>query len=378
MARIRTVKPAFFRHEALFEAERESGLPLRLAFAGLWTIADREGRFRWQPRVIKLDVLPYDEVDFEAILDALADHGFIVKYRTSLGMCAHIPSFAKHQQVNVREAASEIPAPDETSAEMEVHQPKQVHARARTGQSKGAHRTAPVQDRGEQEQEQEGKGKGKGKGKEDIAVSLRSTARSIDETSTDDGDANGTTFDIGYFIEPAPPDDGLTEAEAAAMNAKIGAPPPATGAPERTVEPDEDATPRKRPKTPKPAVDKLKGFEEFWLAYPKKEGRLVAQQSWPRALALPGVTPEFLMAALEEFKKHPPGEAKYWPRASTWLNQQRWNDDYGSAEAATPRRKSSHELMVESLNEIVAERSGRAGGGGPDHSGPAIDGERAE
>ena len=57
MARIRTIKPEFFRHEALFEAEHRAGLPLRLAFAGLWTAADREGRFKWRPRQLKLDVL---------------------------------------------------------------------------------------------------------------------------------------------------------------------------------------------------------------------------------------------------------------------------------------------------------------------------------
>jgi hypothetical protein len=54
MARIRTVKPDLFRHEGLFDAERASGLPLRIAFAGLWTAADREGRFAWSPRTLKL------------------------------------------------------------------------------------------------------------------------------------------------------------------------------------------------------------------------------------------------------------------------------------------------------------------------------------
>ena len=48
MARIRTIKPEFFRHEALYEAEHETGLPLRVAYAGLWTAADREGRFQWK------------------------------------------------------------------------------------------------------------------------------------------------------------------------------------------------------------------------------------------------------------------------------------------------------------------------------------------
>ena len=48
--RIRTVKPEFFTHEGLFDAEKATKLPLRVAFVGLWCAADREGRFRWEPR----------------------------------------------------------------------------------------------------------------------------------------------------------------------------------------------------------------------------------------------------------------------------------------------------------------------------------------
>ena len=116
MARIRTIKPEFFRHERLFEAERESGLPLRLAFAGLWTTCDREGRFAWRPRQLKLDCLPYDELDFSRVLDALTTRGFLVRYRVTDENGAHdfgfIPSWRKHQVINPRERDSELPDPD--------------------------------------------------------------------------------------------------------------------------------------------------------------------------------------------------------------------------------------------------------------------------
>lgn len=110
-SRIRTIKPDFFRHEALYEAECETGLPLRIAFAGLWTVADREGRFQWRPRILKLDVLPFDEVDFSRVLDALASRGFIVKYAAGGQDYGHIPSWTRHQVINNREAASTLPAP---------------------------------------------------------------------------------------------------------------------------------------------------------------------------------------------------------------------------------------------------------------------------
>jgi hypothetical protein len=130
MARIRTIKPEFFRHEALFEAERKTKLPLRLAFAGLWTACDRNGRFRWQPRVLKLDVLPFDELDFERVLTALRDAGFLVQYEFNGEQFGYIPSWAKHQHVNQREADSVIPAPDSEGARICTH----VHAH---GEGKG-------------------------------------------------------------------------------------------------------------------------------------------------------------------------------------------------------------------------------------------------
>jgi uncharacterized phage protein (TIGR02220 family) len=109
--RIRTVKPEFFTHEGIFEAERESGLPLRLAFIGLWCAADREGRFRWEPRRLGVQILPYDLVDFSRVLDALVTRGFVSKYAVADRLFGCIPSFTRHQVINNRESESSIPEP---------------------------------------------------------------------------------------------------------------------------------------------------------------------------------------------------------------------------------------------------------------------------
>jgi hypothetical protein len=114
MARIRTIKPEFFCHEELFDLEVETKLPLRIAFAGLWTICDREGRFKWRPRAIKAQVLPFDDVDFSRVLHALTTRGFVVKYASNGAEVGHVPGFARHQVVNNREAASVLPEPPET------------------------------------------------------------------------------------------------------------------------------------------------------------------------------------------------------------------------------------------------------------------------
>lgn len=119
MARIRTVKPALFRNVELYEAEFAVNknrswpyLNIRFAFAGLFTVADREGRFKWEPRVLKLDCLPHDPIDFAEVLEALKSSGkppFIAQYEVDGAAYGVIPGFPIHQRPNHKEANSELP-----------------------------------------------------------------------------------------------------------------------------------------------------------------------------------------------------------------------------------------------------------------------------
>lgn len=109
--RIRTIKPEFFTHEGLFELEKETGLPIRVAFSGLWCAADKAGRFKWEPRRIGVGILPYDGVDFSLVLDALFTRGYVLRYRVENIEYGAIPSFSKHQFINNKEKDSDIPAP---------------------------------------------------------------------------------------------------------------------------------------------------------------------------------------------------------------------------------------------------------------------------
>ena len=141
--RIRTVKPEFFTHTGIFDAEEKSKLPLRVAFIGLWCCADREGRFRWEPRRLKVQVIPYDKCDFSDVLDALANAGFVIRYKVGEEEFGVIPSFADHQHVNLREAASSIPSPENAD---------EVHAYASTCKK------IPARVEGKEGREQEGNG----------------------------------------------------------------------------------------------------------------------------------------------------------------------------------------------------------------------------
>lgn len=109
MARTRNLKPGFFKNEDLAECDPYA----RLLFAGLWTIADREGRLEDRPKRIKAEILPYDSVDVDNLLTQLARHGFIVRYTAGGVDYISIPTFGKNQQPHVHEAASLIPPPEE-------------------------------------------------------------------------------------------------------------------------------------------------------------------------------------------------------------------------------------------------------------------------
>jgi hypothetical protein len=97
MARKRLVSPRFFKHAALYKAERASGLPLRLAYQGLWCQCDRRGLFRWEPEELKLDCLPYDQVDFEQVMWTLVQYGFVVCYDVGGKRYGFVPTFGDHQ-----------------------------------------------------------------------------------------------------------------------------------------------------------------------------------------------------------------------------------------------------------------------------------------
>lgn len=134
MARIRTVKPEVCMHEVLFDLEQQTGLPIRFAWVGLWTQCDREGRFRWRPRTLKPLVLPHDTVDFEDVLDALAAANMLIKYEVGGEVYGCIPTWHKHQVINQREAASQIPGPDDQCVHVHarVHISKNVPRSIRT------------------------------------------------------------------------------------------------------------------------------------------------------------------------------------------------------------------------------------------------------
>ncbi len=112
MARIRTVKPDFFRHEGLQDLEAaHPKLKPMLVFAGLWGHCDKEGRFEWRPRQLKLDILPFLDFDMNETLYALEQGGFIIRYEVQGKHYGIVPTFGDHQRISGKEAQEEAKHP---------------------------------------------------------------------------------------------------------------------------------------------------------------------------------------------------------------------------------------------------------------------------
>ena len=109
--RARSLKPGFFVNDELVEMA-----PLaRILYAGLWCVADREGRLEDRPAKIKMCVLPADSCDVGEMLTELTERGFLVRYEVNGRKYLWIKAFGDHQRPHKNEQASTIPPPPEQS-----------------------------------------------------------------------------------------------------------------------------------------------------------------------------------------------------------------------------------------------------------------------
>ena len=138
MARIRNIKPAFFRHEALQDLEAaHPGQHVMLVYIGLWTQCDSAGIFPWLPRQLKLDILPFLDFNIAVTLDLLEGNGFVRSYVADGKKWGHIPTFTEHQRIVGKELTDgeRYPKPGENA----------------TGKQQGNNREAGGNQKGEQE-----------------------------------------------------------------------------------------------------------------------------------------------------------------------------------------------------------------------------------
>ena len=119
MARARNIKPGFFKNYDLADL----GPYAQLLFAGLWCLADKEGRLKDQPRLIKAEIFPYYEVDVNGELTKLERLAFIDRYEVDGMAIIQIANFVEHQSPHHTEKASTLPSKSGDQAAKPVPEP---------------------------------------------------------------------------------------------------------------------------------------------------------------------------------------------------------------------------------------------------------------
>lgn len=105
--RARNIKPSLFKNEVLGTADPL----LTILFEGLWCEADREGRLEDRPLRLKAEILPYrNDADIDAMLNWLAEHGFIARFEASTTKVIQVLKFSDHQRPHNNEVESVLPS----------------------------------------------------------------------------------------------------------------------------------------------------------------------------------------------------------------------------------------------------------------------------
>lgn len=92
-------------------------------------------------------------------------------------------------------------------------------------------------------------------------------------------------------------------------------------------------------------------FEEAWSIYPRKIGKALAFKKFNQALKRARY--ETIINGIAGYKDYTAGtEQRFICHLSTWLNQDRWNDDY-AALICDNRRKSQTGNSMAAAVEVV-------------------------
>lgn len=105
--RIRSIKPEFF-------TDRITGrwsADLKMFYVGLWSYADDEGRFEWEPDLIRCALYPFDpSANVRGWLEELIAAKRVVKYEIGGVIYGAVVAFSAHQHPKTR-IPSRLPAP---------------------------------------------------------------------------------------------------------------------------------------------------------------------------------------------------------------------------------------------------------------------------
>lgn len=109
MARIRTIKPSFWRDEEVSRLKHDE----RLFLVGLISLADDDGRFVASQSSVCGYIYPHEEITpgvFKRLMKAVVSTGIVELYDVRGLTYGWLPKYRKHQRIN-RPQQSDLPEP---------------------------------------------------------------------------------------------------------------------------------------------------------------------------------------------------------------------------------------------------------------------------
>lgn len=274
----------------------------------------------WKPRTFKMRYLPADDCSIDALCNELVSSGVVILYGEGL---AYIPGFTKHQHVNPRESASDLPAPDG----VKDAGPRKVGKTLREAVfERDGHKCVRC---GSTEHLQADHILPQSAGGPHIIENLRTLCRPCNagrpvsgQGLIDDLQKDGHTIEslrVKFGIDASILElTGREEGKGREGKGKEG-----KGTSEAAA-PAEGASAGKRKSKEEPA-----DFQPFYDLYPRKDGRQDAVTAWGR-MSQPDR--DAAMRAMPGFRQRMSGtEARFIPLPATWLNGKRWQDQGADA-----------------------------------------------
>lgn len=121
-----------------------------------------------------------------------------------------------------------------------------------------------------------------------------------------------------------------------------------------TVEPTHEhtlteSTPRKREEYPT-------AFEQLWTIYPKHVAKMAAYKAWRKAKV--GMNSAFLMAKVQAFAAQCANtETRFIPNFATWLNGERWDDEYRPDPPQARKPVTNAERNMQNLTQAMEQQT---------------------
>jgi hypothetical protein len=116
VARIRSIKPDFWKSEKVARMTGVDGRQARLLFIALWNFCEDSGCMRAAPAYVRAEVFPYDEditaQDVARWLDLLEATRLITRYQRPSGSFLVVRGFKDHQKIE-KPSKPQLPLPTE-------------------------------------------------------------------------------------------------------------------------------------------------------------------------------------------------------------------------------------------------------------------------